>query len=247
MRREMQAMIAGAGVNVLEQLRRPLPLVPTNAEGNHVAIAKLNCQVEHLLRFLCAELPDRVEDPEQRNAEIPLSPPPAAFEPLEDRGEILLPPEADTDRDKNLGMQDILRLQPLHHPVRDQFVVFRGAQVLGNILERAEKTCEVRVAVKPLDLGEGSAVLPMTLHQLDQGRRLDRTFQMEMEFGLGQGHQERIGCRRGTHSADCRRFEKSEVKSVCRLETLHESAVGAQIGCLFPQSNLYFCDLANSL
>ncbi len=48
----------------------PFDFVAADAEGDHVAIAKLNREVEHPLRFLRTELSDGVENPEQRNAEV---------------------------------------------------------------------------------------------------------------------------------------------------------------------------------
>ena len=123
----MKTVLGGASVNACKPLRRPRALIAANAEGNYIAIATLNREIEHALRFLGAELPDGIEDPHERYAEIFLSALAATFQPLENRGEILLPPEADANRSNHLRMKHVLRFQPLHQPVSNQLVVFRSA------------------------------------------------------------------------------------------------------------------------
>src|SRR6266849_6205756 len=89
-RREMKTALRGARVNSRKPFCWPTTLVAANAEGNYVAIAKLDGQIEHALGLLGAELPDGVEYPQQRDAEVFLSALAATFQALENRGEILL-------------------------------------------------------------------------------------------------------------------------------------------------------------
>src|SRR6266404_788099 len=150
---EMKTVLGGARVGACEPLWRSRTLVAANAEGNHIAIAKLDGEIKHTLRFLGAELANGIEYPHQRNAEVFLSALAAMFQALENRGEILLAPEADADRNNHLGMQNVLRFQPLHQPVRNEFVVFSGAQVPRHILESRQEAREVFVVVEPLHFG----------------------------------------------------------------------------------------------
>src|SRR5271155_1011680 len=102
----METMFGGAGINSRKPLRRPGKLVAADAEGNHISIMKLDGEIEHALRLLGSELPYGVEDPEQGNAEVLLAALAAAFQPFKNGGKILLAPEADADRNNNLGMAD---------------------------------------------------------------------------------------------------------------------------------------------
>src|ERR1700732_4441870 len=184
MRREMKTVLRAAGIGACEPLGRTRTLVAANAEGNHVAIMKLDSEVEHALRFLGAELANRIEYPQQRNAEVFLSALAATFQALENRGEVLLAPEADTDRNNNLRMQNVLRFQPLHQPVSNQFVVFRGAQVSRHIFKSRQESREVFAVVELIDFGERGSVHAVTLPQFEQRGGFDRAFEMQMEFGL---------------------------------------------------------------
>ncbi len=87
-------------------------------------------------------------------------------------------------------MQNVLRCQPLHQPVSDQFVVFRSAQVSGRFLESREETSQVLVVVELLHFGERGPVPPMTLTKFEQCGRLDRSLKMQMELGLGECEDE---------------------------------------------------------
>src|SRR5260370_24616560 len=63
-RREMKTALRGARVNPRKPLRRPTTLVAANAEGNYVAIAKVDGEIEHALSLLCAELANGIEYPQ---------------------------------------------------------------------------------------------------------------------------------------------------------------------------------------
>src|SRR6202158_3084869 len=194
--REMKIVLRTARVGTCEPLRRTRTLVAAYAEGNYVAIAKLDGEVEHALRFLGAELSNGIEYPHERNAEVFLSALAATFQALENRGEILFAPEADADRNNNLPMQDVLRFQSLHQPVCNQLVVFWGAEMSRHILESRQEACEVFVVIEPLHFGERRTIHPVTLPQFEQSRRLDRAFEMQMELGLRELEDEAGGLRR---------------------------------------------------
>src|ERR1700677_2645697 len=195
---EMKTSFRATCIDSCEPFRRPRALVAADAERNPIAIMKLNGEIEHTLRFFGAELPNRIEDPQQRNAEVFFSALSSAFQALENCGEILLAPEADTDRNNDLRVQNILRLQPLHQTVRNQLVVFGRAQVSGHIFESREETGEVLVVVKLLLYGKRCSVHPVTLTKLKQGRRLDRAFKMQMQLGLRKREDEAGWLRRHT-------------------------------------------------
>src|SRR5580698_4414214 len=96
-------------------------------------------------------------------------------------------------------MQNVLRFQPLHQPVSDQLIVFRSAQMSRHIFECREESREILIVIKLLDFGEGRSIHPMTLPKLEQSRRLDGSFKMQMKLGLRQRKDETGWLRR--HSA----------------------------------------------
>ena len=86
-------------------------------------------------------------------------------------------------------MKHMLRLEPFHHAVGDEFVIVGGLQIFGYRLERHQEAVEILVAVELLDFGQAAA-LAMTLAQFEQSSGIDRTFKMEMQLGFGQGNDE---------------------------------------------------------
>src|SRR6266851_1164674 len=62
--REVKTVLRTARVGACEPLWRTRTLVAANAEGNYVAIAKLDGEIEHALRFLGAELANGIEYPQ---------------------------------------------------------------------------------------------------------------------------------------------------------------------------------------
>src|SRR3981081_2866019 len=130
---EVKTVLRAARVGGCEPLWRTRALVAANAEGNNAAIVKLDGEVEHALRLVGSELANGIEDPQKRDAEVFFSALAATFQALENRGEILLAPEADADRNNHLRMQNVLRFQPLHQAVCNQLVVFWGAEMPRHI------------------------------------------------------------------------------------------------------------------
>ena len=151
-RRKPKAILCGVGEHIAKQFRSGLPLVSADAESDHARTLKPHAQLGHLLCLICAKLAHGIKNPEQRNAEVAFPAFPAAFQSSEDRLEILLPPQAHSDRDVHFGVQHILRFELFHQSIGDEFVVFGSLQLFSHRLERHQKSGEVLVTVKLLHL-----------------------------------------------------------------------------------------------
>ena len=172
--------------------------------ANHVPVPVARGELENFLRFLHSEVAGGVENPEQRNAEVACAAGPAALQAFKDGGEILLAKQADADRNVDLRMQHILFFQALHQAVGNEFVVVRAAQVRADRFEGHQKTLEIGVAVKGLNLGQ-SGVLAVQLAEFEQRCGLDRAFEMQVQLRLGELTDESIGrTQRRRHFSDCR-------------------------------------------
>jgi hypothetical protein len=84
--------------------------------------------------------------------------------------------------------------------------------VSRHILESREETREVFVGVELLHFGKRSPIHPMTLTQFQQRSWFDRSFKMQMEFGLRKREKECTG-RAGIHSRKSQRFKVRSQKS----------------------------------
>src|ERR1700691_4680629 len=152
---QAQAVVSGPGVSVAKQLGRRFLLVASDADADDLAVVIADGQLEDFLRGLGPELAAGVEDPYQGDAEVASATGPAAIEALEDGSKILLTPEADSDRDVDLGVEHVFFFQPLHQAVSDEFVIVDSAQVLGDLLEGQQEPLKIFVAVECIDLGLG--------------------------------------------------------------------------------------------
>src|SRR5205807_835509 len=128
-RSKAHAVVGGPGVGVAEEFGRGFQFVASDADAGDFAVVITNGELEDFLRGFSAELADGVENPNQRDAEVARAAGAAAIQAFEDGGEILLAPQADSDRDIDFGVQNVLFFQPLHQAVADEFVVFGCAQV----------------------------------------------------------------------------------------------------------------------
>src|SRR5207245_8194242 len=61
-RRKMQSVFAGLGIDVFEQFGRALHFVAADTKACDIAIAKLYGKIHNLLCFLGSELTDCIED-----------------------------------------------------------------------------------------------------------------------------------------------------------------------------------------
>ena len=82
-------------------------------------------------------------------------------------------------------MQNVFFFETLHQAVGDQLVVFRRAQVLGDVLEGEQETLEVFVAVECIDFGLGGA-FSVTLAEFEQRGRFDCALKVQVQLGLRQ-------------------------------------------------------------
>ena len=123
-------------VDIAKLLRPGAPLVSTNSYAGDVSALAANCLVNYPARFVHAEVPDGVEDPVERHAKVALAALTSSLRAFEQRSKFLPSPMNYAGRDVDLGMQNILRVQLLHHPIGHQFVVFGSAQPLSDRLER---------------------------------------------------------------------------------------------------------------
>src|SRR5208337_152896 len=198
-------MIGGVGEDVAEKFGRGLEFVAANADAHNLAILITHREIENLLRFLDSEVAGRIEDPEQRYAEIAGAAGASALQALEDGREIMLAEEADPDGDVDLRVQHVLFFEALHEPVGNEFVVVGASQVLADRLEGHEKTLEVRVGVEGLDVGEGGA-FAMTRAEFEESSRIDGTLEVQVQLRLGELTDEGIGrtIRGSGHAHDCR-------------------------------------------
>ena len=139
----MKAVVGGVGVGIAEQFWLGLLFVAANSNRDHVAVAVADGQLKYLLRGFGSEVADGVENPQHRDAEVALPTLASAFQSFKDRREILIPPQADSHRNVDLGVQNVFFLQLLHEAVGNEFVVLRRAQMLGDSFEGHQETVEV--------------------------------------------------------------------------------------------------------
>src|SRR5580704_4060786 len=180
-----QAVVESISVDAAEKFGRTFLFVAANADAHHVALAVEHGEFENSLRLFDAEVAGRVENPEQRDAEIACATGASAFESVEDGGEILLAAQAHADRDVNFGMENVLRFQLLHEAVGDELVVVGAAEMFADRLERHEETSEIGVVVELGGFGEGGGV-SMTLAEFNQRRGFDGALKMQVQLGFGK-------------------------------------------------------------
>src|ERR1700688_365860 len=85
-------------------------------------------------------------------------------------------------------MKNIFLLQALHKAVGDEFIIFRRAQMLGDVFEGEQESLKVFIAVERVDFRLRDPVA-VTLAEFEQRRRLDCALKMEMKLGLGEKAQ----------------------------------------------------------
>ena len=189
---EAQSAFRGIGIDLAEKLRRSLLLVAADSDSDHMTVAVACSQLEHRPRGLGSKLPDRIKNPQQGDAEIPLTAVAAALQSLKQGGKVLLAVQADAHRHIDLGVQHILRLELLHQLVGDEFVVLGRLQVFRHRLERLQEAGEVAIAVKLFHLRE-RALLAVTFPQFEQSGGIDGAFEVEVKICLGKGSDKRTG------------------------------------------------------
>jgi hypothetical protein len=79
-----------------------------------------------------------------------------------------------------------LRFQAFHQAINNQLIIFGRAQMAGDIFEGKKESRKVGELVELLDFGERRAFHAVALAEFEERGGLDRAFEMQMEFGLGQ-------------------------------------------------------------
>src|SRR5262249_24528836 len=121
---------------------------------------------------------------------------PSVFQTLENGVEVLLAKQAHADGNIDLGVQNVLSLQPLHQSIRDQFVVGGSCEVFRDVAKGNQEAREVRVLVELLYVSQRTREA-VGLLDFEQGGRLNRTFEVQMQLSLRQGTHERARVRVG--------------------------------------------------
>jgi len=188
----MQPVICGKSKNLAKQLWRATAFIAADSEGDYVSVPILHGLLGYALCRLGAKLAHRIEDPKQRDAEVARAAFPSTLHAFKEHGKILPAPQAYADGDKYFRVQNILRLQALHQTVRDEFIILRRSQMLGDAFEGHQECLEIGIPVKGLAGREIRAGHAMALAQLQQGCWLNRTFQMQVQLRLGQRSEKSI-------------------------------------------------------
>ena len=145
---------------------------------------------------------DGVEDPVESGAEVFFRALAAALHTFKKRIKLLATPEDDADADEDLGVQAAFGGELFDKAIGDELEVLGIAQALGDRLKGDEEAGEILVIVERGGLGDGKGTMRvgqgliaiagpwkrrvMLLAELAEGQRIDRAFEMEVEFGLGQ-------------------------------------------------------------
>src|SRR5271165_1361433 len=209
MHRQTQAVSGRVLIHRAKLFRAGATLVAAEPNPDHVSVLEANGLFDHALRVLYSKVPHRVEDPVQRDSEVTFAVLPSPLRALEQRREFLSPPLHHSGRDVHLGVQNILRMQLLHHAIGDEFVVLGGTQPLGDRLKCPQKPGEMLVAIEFARLffsEDAPAVLDvavtvvggrqrpkMSPAQLSQRLGIDRALKMQVQLGLGQSENKGAG------------------------------------------------------
>src|SRR5271167_3844376 len=209
MYRQAQAVLCGMLIHLAELLWSSAALVAPESDPDHVSALEANSFFDHLLRLANAEVPHGVKDPIQRDTKVALAALPPALQPFEQRSEFLLPPQHHANRDEHFGMGNVLRAQLLYHAIGDELVVLGRAQTLGDRFKGPQKSGEVLVLVQLAGFLFGkhaSAVfnIPVAIicrrqrrrmasAQFGQRRRINRSFEVQVELGLRQRNNKGAG------------------------------------------------------
>ena len=147
-------MIRRPRVAVAKKFGRSFLFVAANADADHTAIVVADGKLKNLLCSFSAKLPDRVENPKQRNPEVALTARATAIQSFGHGGKSCLRHRQTPTEIINLGVQNIFFSQMLHQPMSDDLVIFRRPQMLRDVLERQQKTGKIGIAVNLVNLGE---------------------------------------------------------------------------------------------
>src|SRR5215470_18048247 len=185
MNQPMEAKLRRAVVNASKLHSGDLELVAADAEGDDPLRAATLCILDDGHRGFCPKLPHSVKNPPEAQA-APLERFCGAKQSFKVCFRLLLSQKHHTDRKRDFRVDDILFEQLLPEIAGDESVVLRLTQKRGEPLEGFKEAWKVAegITLKHLLPGRFHAV---TGHQCERCGRLDRTFQMQMKFSLGEG------------------------------------------------------------
>ena len=193
---EAQAGGLGSRVEMAERLGAGATFVSakTDADDGGVVLAQLGGFAEDAIGFLDGEVADRVKDPIEGEPKFARGAFAGALEAGKDGLEAsrieVAPHIDDADGDEDLGVDNALRGELLHHVPGDDFVVFGIAKAAGDGFEGLNEFGEIRETVEHLGFvwREGYGVV--TGAELDQSGGRNGAFEMQMQLGLGQAANE---------------------------------------------------------
>ena len=191
----------GSGVEMAEGLGAGATLVAaeTDADDGGVVLAQLGGFAEDAIGLLDGEVAYGVEDPVEGEPKFASGAFARALEAGEDGLEAsrieVAPHIDDADGDVDLGVDNALRGELLHHVPGDYLVVLGVAEAARDGLEGLNEFGEVGETVERLGFvrREGHGV--MAGAELDQSGGRDGAFEMQMQLGLGQAADEGLDFR----------------------------------------------------
>ena len=192
-------------IHFAEVLGGSARLVPANADADDAGVCRP--QLRRLAKddrsFLHAEVSHRINNPEDRSAELRLGAQPAALDRLHHRlqRQVRLEAQKDAEADVHLGMPNALLRKPTNHFVRDELVIFRRLQPLGDGLEGHQKAEEVFVHIKPARRFERERMGIVPRGKSRKSLRNDGSLQMEVEFAFRQAAEPLALLFRSSHSS----------------------------------------------
>ena len=96
----------------------------------------------------------------------------------------------DADGDVDLGVDDALLGEVLHHAPCGELVIFGVPEAAGDGLEGLNELGEIGEAVEGFGFGEGEGAGVVAGAELDQRGGQDGAFEVQMQLGLGQAADE---------------------------------------------------------
>jgi len=144
MRCQTQSRVASIPVSLPKQPRRPRPFIPADSKRNCPILHVPRRYPRHLHNMLSAELPNRIQIPENLHARSRAS----RFLRLPDCQpnfvEIEAAPQNHPRAQRYLRIPDSLNRKPLDHPASNQRIVCRPPQTLRHKLKTPNKTGKIR-------------------------------------------------------------------------------------------------------
>ncbi|MDT4829345.1 hypothetical protein FQZ97_627620 [compost metagenome] len=185
-----EALAAGAVEHPLELARRVALLRAVQAHGNE-GVAVGQGLVQGLLRFFFGEVAEEAQDQPGADAQLLA----AVLQRLADAGQHHLEGDAPVGMglgiEEGLGVDHVLRLAALQVGPGQVVEILLGAQHVGAGVVEVEELLQVVEGVRlaqGLHVGPGQGHL-VALGQGEQQFGLQGTFQVQVQFSLGQGVQ----------------------------------------------------------